>query len=936
MAVSPKALSQLDSIVDLLGTMLTGQKPAINGRKATKKFREQIDIMYKAGTLGEDPSLITKEHNKKTNKLADRSPSRFNRLAITNVTAEHTRKLQNVHKQAYIAGSNPHRRFKFEEYSYEKRMIINDHPIILGKQDPEAAYEFFLNARERIAKGGQISDEPLIIKNKDGFWDPFIELLGFSGKDTIKNLKEVYNIHIVKKPAEIKKILLENRPKPSQRLSELRPLDSRPAFYKDERALIPEGSLMPFATANPEKLQESQMITESHKADVKIISIEDIVDVMPDIDEINRTYSGNAELKLEEMLKLLRNNKKVLDAVCQHYGKTPEEIIIIAEDRGGHFVDERIMQSKRFDESRHLMSAYTEMQPGAELKPVMDAMRGEREFVNAAIESIKELEAAGKKVNYNFVQTSMMMMSSLAADAPIMSFAGRKNAQFHPEFELKKDGPCYLRDYLTPGGRQATTTELEDLAYSLKPSKMGADYLLKESHVARAMQAFISYVDAPKQKDNSQRLSQKNKEFVIGLVAANPEKAEADYGDLISDIKTKGMKVQIFNNKELNETTGLFDFMKSVHHVAVLPDLRDDALQDRLNKAILASSLVVGVQIQDESMKGKGLSFIKPMSKLGKRTKTGWEFFHKDLVSHLHNNTFLLPQKLRYLYSHVTDVDFADFAQRCREKYTAPYIKEPAVSEYQVPEVNMARTAFVAGSATTEAEVFKKTAEKLGYELAKTGLFDAVWNGAGGKGAMGPTVKGVRRAQQEGVTTQIYGITTEQLAKKEQCDYALYENRVELVPNIEIREEKLTKPKFHYVVAGGMGTVKEKIKSANKTEAYTIVISEDPQMETYKGGVYDPVLDATRIKELDNVFVVKNVEEAIEFTKVLAARETQNHKRLDLDQVAGNDNAAVSQPESVNVKSYQPSLSNPLAQGAAKRNQTAVSKFMKMIRGFGK
>ncbi len=861
---------RLPELVEALKDALIGKKVEVKSRGKNKKlgafFEKQLRLLFLARTLGEDPTTIIRRKKiiERVKQVGDQfkikeqhvsqSVGHYRRLSITHQTQKNLRKLaKHMGENVYLAGANPNIRFAFKKY---QDAIPQNMPIILGKGDLHAAHEFFsqyLN-RYKASQQAQLNLPPLVLIDRDGYWQPFLDLLGLSVNDH----DERANAYVVSSPRAAEQIANQY----NNSLKLVRPKQ------KPQMPNVPKGSVIFFCTTNPEKLEQNQRIFSHHNADIKFLSIDHLVDVMPDIDEINKNYSGNAELKLQFILDYFIDNQELVVGVCEHYKITPAQLFFVSEDQGGYFEDERIMMHEVFQDARHLMIDHTSFHPGPELKPVIDALNGHKEFIAKIKKSIQSIEQSGETVNKVFQQTSIFMFSSVERGAPILSMTGYTECSFHDEFPIPKTGKVYFKDFLSPNKSTRTISELEIAAEKHPNTKKHTKYLCEQSHNARAIKTFMQYCSVPTMQKSVERVT--SQDFTVGLVAADAAKLMQNFPGIIEQLNESGIHINVFDGN-LDNATSLFDFMKTVDQVTILPSIEVDDAKPSLYKAILAASILVGVQIQDESMKGKNLTFVEGY-------ENGWQFFHQDMVDHLHANTFLLPQKTRYLYDQVDVESYLDHIQKIKMQYVPPYLRSIATPAFDL-SYDTSRAAFIAGSATTEALGFQKTASALAYKLAMSGHFDIILNGAGGKGAMGPMVEGVRQAQKEGAKIDIHGITTPQLAKKEQCDYALYNDQVHLVDNIEVREEKLTQPKFHYIVDGGMGTVKEALKSA-KSDSYTVIVNTELNMETYKGGTYSPIINALKLKGMESVFVVDSVDSAVELTDRLKNQEAKI-KRLE-------------------------------------------------------
>ena len=440
--ISNFQVARLEKLVELLHGLLDGQPAVLPVHDAyfSKCFSQQISDLSSSDALVEDPKMLIGKDA--------RVFGQFKRLPVTYRVQGRLRALENAIPNAYIAGASAAMRFQ------KKASDKAAGPMVLGSGDIQSAYEFFQELLTRT-QNPDASSVPLVWMNEKGYWRGFKKLLGndFPYQEC--------GVKIVRKTRDVRKALSDYK-----------------GFEKPETSLA-NPKLLCLVTDSQDKVKTIQKVCYLYDADLSVVSLKDLLGDVPEVVEDKKTYIGNAEAKLEEGIKALQANPKLIKKICQRYDVAEEDFFLAGEDRGAVFADENIFQHRIFDPARSVLREGTKAHPGPEFKPAYQAMGGKKPFVSALKAVISDLKI--KKGRGKVLRNSTLIMRSLKDGAPVMSFAGRRQAYFDAQSSKKKLDECMIDE----------------------KSHHDKNYAYDTLYCDRSVLGFLEYMKIPKQINRS-------------------------------------------------------------------------------------------------------------------------------------------------------------------------------------------------------------------------------------------------------------------------------------------------------------------------------------------------------------------------------------------------------------------------------------------------
>jgi hypothetical protein len=461
------------------------------------------------------------------------------------------------------------------------------------------------------------------------------------------------------------------------------------------------------ATGTPEKFRDLRSILNNLKVRANIRPIYHLVDNYLSAPEDTGTYEGNTRQKKDaavyawNIMPREKQEQRLLEL-----GIKREDILILAEDSGIIFHDNKLLEEPEFDcIGEHLRAQIKKSDPGVETVQILVACNG-------VVELFKKIASvqARRPVDDGITQVSHVIVVPLTH--PLEELSGEKRS-FGTIVNLPRPdhGAMQLDNFIIP----------QDIPRnSLTEAELGGNYrgfLSVKASVLKNITTALGLRGKKSRRTNSVQLLD---DFTAGVITDQEPLEALDGISLPPGMRVVGLSANIQSLKDVE--TKLFDQSDSII-LAFDPDPVARQTNFFRNLYIFTSALVAE-QTHDKHVLGKKIILVNPDG--------AFDDFDK-LVYDL-NRLGAVPQDPAILYRSAESLGEAlKLASDSRAGYSR--LRAPLVSSWTKGAISLDRPSFAALlSATSENHGLGDDVVQL-LEASRD-LYD-VFSGAGVKGGMG-------------------------------------------------------------------------------------------------------------------------------------------------------------------------------------------------------
>ncbi len=473
------------------------------------------------------------------------------------------------------------------------------------------AYEMVSILLQKLQRNGTEKDDPFdkpfIIesrKRKGSPWMPLLEAVGILDNLDVLEAKDVF-LSVGRKMT--KEIAHDLRTSLLGKESIVRD----PEEFSDPA--IPSGATFVVATNNAQKVKEMKMVFANIGADVKIIGVEEFMGPIKSAHETSASLEGNMYEKLEEAFKKWRGlSSDLQEKHLLKLGLKPENVYFLADDRGTHFLDQRIVEQPEFDKIRgsyviddathHHIFPFKSF-PGNEVGPVMDAMGGIDNFYGA----VSTIAQRIPDLDFRMIERNVLGLAALNQESgkrlEVMGVSGTEtNVAISQPRPLNPEAVYKSDHYQTPvrfNPDGKTMAELDGHNH---------EHLVNYSALARAC---LLLVEVCRIKTGQvQNVQQYEGEFVVGVAGAFNLSTQLEIVEALD-----GENISVRESEKIKVASGIKDGLlndRDAYLFIANPEL-NQPLGQITEDLFKVMSLFVGKQIHDPKLDNKPFVVVDPI-----------------------------------------------------------------------------------------------------------------------------------------------------------------------------------------------------------------------------------------------------------------------------------------------------------------------------------
>lgn len=627
---------------------------------------------------------------------------------------------------------------------------------------------------------------PLIIENADGFWNPLLKLSGLMASNSnwvIPDLKQSkLGIHIG-----------NSRERTIELARQF--IDQREIKREDYpyRPFLPEGAVIFVASGTAKKVKDLQ--SAANGFDVTILPIDLLVDFYCSPNETSKTFQGNAEEKAQATVVAWKSMPVfVQKQALKRLGLKPEQCFFLVEDSGIYFEEPDLQDMPQFAHIAHLFPPGSSF-PGPETGPAVWGARGVADFVHRSAEAIRQrAEIRGEEPNFNAKNISITVLNPLIADGhgshPIMMSCGFRDMVLNPDPVHLASHPqnVDLLDYLCPAGTDVPERFVENWADRDGP-RAGALHTLLRGGSARlgpataiipqpeAYEAAL-YVPADQVATIREKFSNAGRENVVRVLPYPPIKKLED----VQQLFVKPDAIILGNPPQ----EGDYAYRFALYGYIFFSRIVADQTRDKFTLGKLAAVMLDDPSPEDRKILQSLLNITDDLHRLG-----------------------AIPQEPHTLFKQIKDTAqlARDIELAKAETFRYPPFSyaygPPVLEEKGVPSPKDYHAALLLSASVKEA-IFTETIVALleGLHQRDIGILSGAGLDNGGMGVV------TAKAHQLGMYH--FGVTAPHIKAHEASDSV--ENWLRfyrLTPNIYSRMDALSNADISLGLRGGAGTLQE-------------------------------------------------------------------------------------------------------------------------------
>lgn len=894
-----KAFERSHNYLEIVGEILDGHRPVLGGKNRGHKWiAAQIKDMVRQGYLPEDATAYYTEYRREP--VLGYNPVPYS-YAKDKEALEHALKARGL-EYARVAGSGA----AFQSHVTMQRQVDASSMCIAIPGALQSMQEIlYIISKKLDGEKGGLLNYPLIIENEPdaesrGYWDEMlrgIKILQTEPRAYIDfgKLAEHYGIYIT-----------ESR---EATLAVADSLSRQQALQKPTETLaikppIPPGSAIFVATGTDKKFRELERIFLAQGMDVKVRSIFELVDLYTPPKEESYSYEGNAAVKIKAAFDGWHGmSEEARVRRLQKLGLTKDQVFILAEDSGFHFLEPDLVNEPEFDKIRHLLKNEHAPFPGTETGPGIFSGHGIRTFMDA----VRKISTRRQNFNHGVAKKCVMALAPLkqAKHGDMEMFMTAAETRGHAVYTpIPDNGALEIDNFLVPEGGNRTEAQRGDEFYV---------HFSPRAHALKAMAIELGIARNPGKEIQRDY----EPEFVAGIITDNHH-----YTGRIEAERLQGMMMEngfgaVMLNAGIDRPLEAQDeiMARADGFVFHLDPAR--AKEDFWRNLFLFTSMIVGEQTYDKMKLWKPLYLVDPNNSYAGM---------RNLVWNLHE-TGTVAQDPGLLFKTVTSIDEAiEGLKHDRLRYrrldTPEYVRQEEANPV-IGSTNLDPDRFrvaIFCSATNENSQYLEETRALATGLIEEGF--GLISGAGLYSMMGQITEaahGMRRshgAEHLGSNAP-HIMQGEGDASEQMTQFLLARNiyeRLEYMvrpvdrerPSDRERTEDIPADAF-VIMPGGTGTIQElaflvwlkerclNAKGTNSPDYYgckmmegkdIVIVNSEIMTDQGKRGVYDNLLsmiseeEQVRNAELERlgIHVVSNIREAMQTCEELRAASPKEAK----------------------------------------------------------